>query len=446
VWNGPLALAAAHPWLLGTPRTGAFMALGVGAFGFALWAGSAVLPLAAPGLRREGAGEDAAFRRTAIALVAGYLVVVATPLHTVLYARYAGLAVFGLLLLAGRGVRAMASQPSHAWALAVAAAAVVTLLAGDVIGRALYPLVRERYAEKLRERLAADGYGGRSQRLRDAQVAAVPAELSLANPEVAAGALAVAALALLLLTRLRSQPAAWAALLVFNLASPVLHARRFLPRCDAAQWARLLAGSPAQRGLVERLAVSHGRIEETIATTDVPRQPGDGYAALFPQEMGGLHRLHTAHGYAALVPATAAWSAASPRPNAELILRAGNPVPEAGTPRFHFAGDPQAATVEAETLNSITVRLPHARGGTLLRMDTPFPGWRVTDADSHAELGAHVAAGATEVLVPPGASRVRFDYRPRRSGAALSLAALGAAAIAAVSFRTKRRDRNLMTA
>jgi hypothetical protein len=247
-----------------------------------------------------------------------------------------------------------------------------------------------------------------------------------------------------LFTRARTQPAAWAALLAFNLAAPLLHARRFLPRCDRGHWERLLSGSAEQQRLATLLRPAHARIEEAIATTEAPQRPADGYAAHFPQEFGSLHRLHVLHGYAALVPRNASWSGSAPR--ADALIRPGASAMEPGVTRFFFDGGAGDAAVEIETLNAMIVRLPHAQGGVLVRTDTPFPGWRITDATTGSPLGARDAGVTTEILVPPGTARICIRYSPRWWQTGLTLAATAAIALAVVSFRTKRTTRNLMTA
>lgn len=457
VWNAPLAFGALHPWLLGTARTGSYMALGVGAFGFALWAGSVVLPLAAFGCRAtpDETNPQRAIRRTSLALVAIYLVAVATPLFPVLYARYAGIPVLGLLLLAGSGVRRISSavQISRAARWLIPAMTAGVLLAGDFIGRVIYPIARDRFEARLLARMDADGYAGRSLRLRKAQVAAVPRELSLSNPEIAAAAAAWIALSLLLVTRERTRPAAWACLLALNLAAPLLHTRRFLPNQPVALWERLLAGSPEQNAAIQLARTTGTRIEEVFPGATDSATPSAGlrvaaghpYGSLFPQEWAALFRVPVSHGYAALIPKNA-WDlgpghAAEAHRHIRLLDGSAGLL---GLPRFEWFSDTESASPVALiptrlTLNAIEVSLPAQTGGRLLWHSTPYPGWTARAGTTATALLSFKAGN--EITIPASAPTVTLSYRPSHQTAGLALALFGALALAAMAIERMRHRR-----
>jgi hypothetical protein len=432
LWNFPLALSAIHPWLLGTPRTGSYSVLGIGAFGFALWAGSAILPFAAIGLRRSGQPDE--FRRVAIGLVLFYLLTVATPLHGFLYGRYAGLAVIGLLILAGRGVRSLVSsdnwRPASRWLGACAGAILILALHGDGFGRWIYPHFRERYTSMLKARLSTDGYGGRSERMRLSQAESVPAELSLRNPEVAFALATLILAAIVVISRSCHVRPFCAIVLALNLVAPILHARRFLPRANLERWERLSEGGEMQEHLMRLLKQNASgplRLEETAATREIPRNPEDATAAVFPQEIASLYRTHVVHGYAALIPANACWSSSASGTTPEnadvTLLRNGQLTVHPR--RFQIEGQTTLPQVLTESLTSIELVLPSSGGARLIWRDTVYPGWRAVDAGTGQALVMRSAALSSLIEVPQGTTAVRLIYHPTHWNAGVCLTAVG---------------------
>ncbi len=442
VWNAPLAFAALHPWLLGTARSGSYGTSGVGALSFALWAGSAILPLAALGLRGRAAenGNQKSLRRTSVALVVGYLCIIATPLNSFLYARYAGIPVLGLLILAAFGLirLAAAEMPSRIFVRLTLLAALLVLVAGDFAGRFIYPHFRGKYAAKMESRAMTDGYGGRSAPLRTAQVAAVPSEISLTNPDALAGVLALAATALAL--RARRTPAVWNGVLAFNLVAPLLVARHFIPHQPVEMWERLRAGSTEQRQVLAHVADSGGRLEETIFSSEFRRHPEDGFSGLFPQEFSALHHIHVLHGYAALVPPND-WAdvLAGAHSSADFVLRPdGTLIPGKGH-RFELQGETRPLRIAKESLTHLVLTFPETSGGILRWNDSAYPGWRASDAASGKPIALHRAGRVTVIALPPGTAGIQLDYRPANMRFGMALASISALALLGAPWLRRRR-------
>jgi hypothetical protein len=418
LWNVPLALAGLHPWLLGTAKTGSLKVGEVPAFGFALWAGSVALPLAGFGLRKLVGMTPAKqnLRRTAIVLVVGWLVIIASPLNRTLYARYAGIPVMGLLVLAALGVERLrqGARPGRVATVALGIIALGAAVAGDVVGRMIYPRVKEKYAAMLSARMSTDGYGGRSARLRSAQVEAVPGELSLGNPEVALAVLALAgAAAVCLNPRWRLRGEVWAGLLLLNLGAPVLYSMRFFPAAPREQWERLLAGPPEQRDFFARVKAERARLEDYTVEHLDEKGRADGFAGWLPQEFSALQRVHVLHGYAALHPPNA-WIpglSSGVRPADYRLARDGT-VTTQKFRRFEFTdADGVPPKIAEERLCYLEVSLQNGVAGQLLRRDSAYPGWIAPGADG-SRLPLVSEGFASRVPVPLGNNRISFAYRP----------------------------------
>ena len=442
IWNIPLAFSSIHPWLLGTARTGSYGAYGVAGFAFALWAGSAMLPLAAMGLRASvgESGKLKGLRRTSIILILGYLVIVATPLHSILYARYAGFPLMGLLILAALGlIRLDSREAPSRWLFRITLLALLfILITGDIFGRFLYPHVREKYAAKLEAKIQVDGYGGRSALLRAAQVEAVPGEISLKNPEVLCGALALAAVALAL--RSRKTPAIWCSVLILNLIAPVLYARRFIPHQPIEMWERLKAGSAEQRRVLAKTSESHGRLEETTLTSEYRNNPPDGFAGLFPQEMGAIYHVHTLHGYAALIPPNIWWDKLPGKPSrADYVLRPNGELTNGSFHRFQDEATGSPARIVAESLNHLSIVLPNLEGGKLQWNDNAYPGWSAHNSDNGAAIAIAPSNHTSILTVPSGTQRIHLDYRPTGFLPGLALSAFAVVLLIGDAIRSKLR-------
>jgi hypothetical protein len=436
VWNTPFALAAVHPWLLGTPRIGAYMTHGVGALAFVLWSGSAIMPLAALGSAREAT--DRSFFRTSLALLVGFLVIISTPLSLFLYARYGGLAVMGLLLLVGIGVRRLQSgwRPPRWLAIGLVITALMMLCIGDIFGWLLYPHFRDRYAAKLTERMQSDGFGGRSARLRAEQANKVPEELSLRNPEVCAGALTFLLCTLMLARRKPVAPRVWFVLLGLNLLAPLLSACRLIPRTPLDQWQRLLAGSAEQRETIQRANPAGLRVEETVTTRESPQSLPDSFAALFPEEFASLYRVHVLHGYAALIPPNSYTQAHPGPPSADLSIESDGSVTERMN-RFRMDGTENSPRIVSETLTEIEVALPPKHGAILQWADTAYPGWSAAIPASGQACRMDFRGLSSQINVPPDADRIRLTYRPSFLTLGLWLAVLGIVMVFIFPFERK---------
>src|SRR6185369_5083391 len=137
--SGVASLSGIFPWMLGTFRTLDLSKLmGQSALGFWAYIGSASLLLSILGMisRIDGENSRSAIKRTAIALVAVYMLVCSTPLLQLFYTRCAALAALGLVVLLcfgwevlARGEHAALKAPAR-WGAGILA---LTLLIGAAV-------------------------------------------------------------------------------------------------------------------------------------------------------------------------------------------------------------------------------------------------------------------------------------------------------------------------
>jgi hypothetical protein len=448
--SGLASLTAFHPWALGTFRSlDLSKVFGQYALGFVVFIGSAAVALAALGAAR---GRRVALRpaiwRVAVGLGLAYLAILSTPLQAALYTRSAGLAVLGLIVLAGLGLEFLRREtaPLRAWGWSLAALALATTLALNLMAFVIYPRLLPRVRDAVLREAATRSALTAAPALREFQVNNLPREISVRNPETAlatAGLLAVAALCLR--PDWRRRPGVWPVLLALNLAPGALFYARFIANQPIAGWRHLEAGGPEQRRVATTLDDDLARLREVA--------PGV-YDQVFPNCLGHLQRVRVLHGYSALVPRCfanlpeseqAAW--------ADRVADATYTTPDPGLAGGRFetnrvaapasfqwrGGTPRAFRAELVSLNEQRVTLEPGPAGTLLWTDTAYPGWRATLDNQPVEL-RRVEPCFSAIEIPAGAQPavLRLRYQPTGLGAATALALSGVALLGVAGALARR--------
>jgi hypothetical protein len=448
--SGLASLSAVHPWALGTFRSLDLSKLfGQYALGFVGFTGSAATALAVLGaVRGRALAPRPEIWRTALGLVLAYLVILSTPLQAVLYTRSAGLAVLGLLVLAGPGLESLRREATalRGWGRGFAVVALVPALVLNLVAFGLYPRLLPRVLETVRREAAARSALSAAPALREFQARNLPREISARNPETVLatlGLLAVAALCWRPDWRRRS--GVWPALLALNLAPVALFYARFIPNQPVIGWRLLQAGGPEQRRVAAELGRSPRRLREVAPSV---------YDQVFPNCLGHLAGVRVLHGYSALVPRCfATLPAGEQAARAASVADATYTTPEPGAAggrfevhhtsapaAFHWEGPaPRTLRVELVSLNEQRVTLGPGPAGTLLWTDTAYPGWR-------AELGGRpvplrpAEPCFSRLEIPAGAAPAVLALRYRPTGWPLTgaLAAGGLVLLVGVGARVGR--------
>lgn len=448
--SGLASLTAFHPWALGTFRSlDLSKVFGQYALGFVVFIGSAAAALAALGVAR---GRRVALRpaiwRSAVGLVLAYLAILSTPLQAALYTRSAGLAVLGLIVLAGLGLEFLRREtaPLRAWGWSLTALALATTLALNLMAFVIYPRLLPRVRAAVLREAATRSALPAATALREFQVNNLPREISVRNPETVlatAGLLAVAALCLR--PDWRRRPGVWPILLGLNLAPEALFYARFIANQPIAGWHYLQAGGPEQRRVAAALTPDLARLREVAPSV---------YDQVFPNCLGHLQRVRVLHGYSALVPRCFANLPDSEQTAwAERVADATYTTPEPGLAGGRFVtnrvagpasfqwqdGAPRAFRAELVSLNEQRVTFPPGPAGTLLWTDTAYPGWEATlDNQPVALRPVEPCFSAIEIPASAQPSVLRLRYRPSNLGPATALAVGSAALLGVMGVRARR--------
>ena len=420
-WHGASEVAGLWPWACGTFRT-----VGHAAGSFQLFAGAALPILAILGARKSK-NENAWIgnvRRAALWCIAANFVVVCTPLIHVFYMRISGIGIMGIVILAAFGcvkIRELSSETARKFATGVLAFTILTALGTAAVAYVLFPRIEPKVRERMVAHAESDAYLGMGLRLRLSQVAAFPAEIGFLNPEI------VLALATLLLgAAVFKRPALLPLLILLNAIGPAVVAWRFLPRPSVDRWERLVAGREEQRALVSQVGAARLRQGKAFE-----RQ----FGRFFPMQTAHFFGVHIFDGYSAIAPPSYALEldfdptlASDFLVTEDAKIEVTNPN---GNARFHWRDHPEDfIAIIPQGLNKVSVSFDRRSGGTLIRTDTFYPGWRATTADGReCEI---LRQGIFSVMkIPEGFGRVDFEYRPAMLSIwlSISLSALLACAI-----------------
>jgi hypothetical protein len=427
---GVFSLSAIFPWMLGTFRTlDVGKAIGVNGAGFVLFVGSAAFVLAVLGCWKGETvlREQRGAKRTALVLIALYLVVCSTPLLAILYTRIGPMAVMGLVVLAAFGLTSLREWhvPLPKLSLIVAGVAAAIILALNQIAFTVYP----RYIDRVRTLVATRDQVNRSfdqtPALRSFQVENFPREISVRNPETVFAFLSLIVLAIYLWRR-RPAPFTQWALLTLNFVPIILFFVRYVPNHPTLYWNRLLAGGPEQRRVAQALNPAHLRLlEEAPSFNDM----------LFPNNMGHLQKLHTVHGYSALQPASLShWPLQRPPPpklvadfvySSESRSEIGRlaQISESDNSRLQCPG--REVSIARETLNTLQVSMDPGPAAALLRTDTFYPGWQLELNGAQIALKRGALPFSTIQLCANDASSIAvYRYRPSHLSATIWLSAI----------------------
>jgi hypothetical protein len=425
---GVFSLSAIFPWMLGTFRTlDLGKAIGVNGAGFGLFVGSAGFVLAALGCWKSETvlREQRGAKRTALVLVAFYLIVCSTPLLAILYTRIGPMAVMGLVILAAFGLTSLRQWhvPLPRLGLTVAVLAVAIFLMLNFAAFVVYP----HYVQRVRALVAARDQVNLSfdqtPALRSFQVENLPREISVQNPETVFAFLSLIALAIYLWRR-RPAPFMQWALLILNFVPIILFFVRYVPNHPALYWNRLLAGGREQRRVAQVLNPAHLRLlEEAPSFNDM----------LFPNDMGHLQKVHTVHGYSALQPASLVhWPPGiepPPEPIADFMYSSnergrstGKLIPLTNRANARVRCEERNVSITAETLNSMMVSVAPGPSDRLLRTDTFYPGWEAQISGRPSSL-EHSKFPFSAIELPGSeiALVITYVYRPSHLFAAIGL-------------------------
>jgi hypothetical protein len=446
-------LTSIYPWMLGDPwtldlRNVLFNAVGLGqnyGLGFHTFIGSAGLVMALwAAATGHGSQSQERIRRAAVWLGVLFLVVVSSPLVTILYTRMAGLFVLAAVVLMALGLKALTESAARlktaGWCLAVMA--ILVGAATNVGALVLYPrlLPKVRQALQARESEAARGAIFKMPpAYREFQIKNLPKEISFANPAAFVAFLSLLCLAgLLMVPAWRQNPAIIGLLLALNLAPAVLFCARFVPRQPLSYWQRLLAGGPAQQAAINAVGPEHLRLLESAALRN---------DFVFPDALEHLYRVHTVHGYSALVPPTLqslglatnqeyrAYTADYLVRNGELQRLSTN-----GITRFRWLDARQRAIqVQESSLTEIRLLLSPGGTGTLLWTDTFYPGWRAT-IDGRPVTLRREPPCFTRIEIPADSQTVILSYRPRFLTRGLVACGVGLAGVGLMMASARSRD------
>jgi len=452
--TGLLSLAGFFPWSLGTFRTVDLCKIaGQSSAGFTVFTGSVGALLAMAGLDRlREEGPRRRELRTALVLVATYLLIASSPLIGLLYARFSDMAVMGLVVLAAEGVHRLAEEGLTqrcrrllSWA---ASAVLAVCLAMNLAALCVAPKLRPWLEAELLRREAINRFMDRAPHLRRFQAANLSREISCLNPEVLSAAGGVLALLWLLRRPRPLRPIELRALWALNLLPLLLFASRYTSRAPMDRWHELLRGGPEQQAVIESVG-PHGRLCE--------HSPGR-HELVFPGVTAQLFRVHTAQGYSSfdfpdLLSALAQdWpeakrceatytSASRGLDHGQLAVHPDQPT----LSRYQWRPPAsRAVRIVEESLNRVVLEVEPGAPGVLWRAERHYPGWRVA---SPPGLPLQVVNGTfLTIQVPANATRLELRYQPRWQAQCLTAAILSACGFLAVllidASRARRQARN----
>jgi hypothetical protein len=424
-WLGGLAsLATVYPWMLGTFRTldlGSFVHQG-GA-GFLIYIGSIGAVLALLGVIRPATAGRGMLKRQALAMLILYGIILSCPLGDIFYARCAGLPSLGLTLLAAIGAEELFGSQREYRRLGgfVIGLAIILLIGLNFVAFVIYP----RVVPKVREFVAAysaeirAGDAAALRPLRESQMANLPREISVRNPETVAAFAGLLGVGLVMIfAGVRRNPLVQPAVLALNLVPLMLFDARFVPRQSMELWNRLLAGGPAQREVVDKLGGTELRLWEIA--------PPGGHQKLFPGALVDLYRVRSLDGYSTLPPRHLDWYSTEQVEQylpqaADYIYKSSELGPAKG--ELVRNATPGLARVQWETpikrefqvtqhgLNEIQVEFSPGPAGTLLWTDTSYPGWKAT-LDGRPLMLQATPPTFTSMEIAENARHLVLRYRP----------------------------------
>jgi hypothetical protein len=384
----PTSVCSIHPWILGTFKTlDAGKMLGSAGNAFFLFCGGTISILALLGgwtLRRTKGVMGTAVAQSFL-IVSLYLVVISTPLTTILYPRLAGMPGMAIILLGGLGWKHWATLgellPRRA-ARRCLAVFCASLVFGTVVILAVFPKIQPKIELKLSERGGGGTSGLATAALRQAQITRLPTEVTLLNPEALVGFTAVTLLlAGLSFPQSRHQKKLMLGALIFGAIATISFHHRFRPKHDIALWNRLKEGGILQK---EAIAALRGGLRLNESATASAKQ-------IFPYAMAAMYRVHVVHGYSALQPRSIANCRESENSigfeaTADLAFTSADTLHKpANFSSSRFCGLPSGKSIPtsilAESQNSLSVSVaPDQEDKKIVRTDTFYPGWTLAEA------------------------------------------------------------------
>ena len=413
LFTGVFSLTGIFPWLVGS-----FRSIDLGKLldqqgaAFVVHLGTPVMVLAILGLAgcRRAPWSRCPENRTALFLVVIYFVgICSTPLLNLLFIRSAGLAVLGLLVLAGSGLEGLAqnSFPEGRrvikWVAVLLTAAVVAV---HIFAFAIYPHIKGKVLEVALQKDANNVTLPSSPALRRFQVNNLPNEITFKNPEPLLAFIGVMSLVVLTFSSIKAPKLGSIGVFVCNVLPLLLFFSRYVPYSPVRYWDRLLAGGPEQKALME-LAGRDMRLDESAPTR---------YDYAFPGVTACYYGIHCLLGNSSFPLVGPGQTKASRGSN---ILYNSQRQSEHGevriitTNQVRFVwADRQSreVTITEESPNSIRLRISSGPSGELIRTDTYYPGWRVKAPGSVKHQ--RNKDGFFSVVVPTEAIELLLYYKP----------------------------------
>lgn len=387
ILRGPLSMAGAFPWLLGTFRTiDLSKAAGSGSLGFCLFVGSSTFLLALFAsvrllFRKHEAGPADCL---AGLLVGGYILILSTPLGNFFYTRLSPLASMGLIILAASAISSVSSlgarfvvSPFYFFAAISFFLAAIWLWELWAFHH-FHDLIRDYFLVKVQKTASSVT----SAALRSFQVEAFATEVGWANLEVAFSWISLAALLFFFRERKDASPHLGVLYLsmVSSLVAVMLFYSRFTPSQPIELWERLREGGPAQQAAMQKACGRHDRFFEEAVNFQ---------KRVFPNALPCLYGLNLVQGYSALQPRSL-FNQSSLSPSFPVAWIADWKIQADGTPdhflrssasnescRFIWRGPfPRLAKIVSEAPGRLVVSVAPGPAGQLIRTDTDYPGWR----------------------------------------------------------------------
>lgn len=427
---GVASLSAVFPWCMGTYRTiDIGYIIGSNSLGFQIFIGSVsfILAILATVIKSTTNLPLKASKITSITLLGMYLFICSTPLVRIFYTRSAGLAVTGLIILAGIGCVNIkeygAKLKKIGWLIFLFF--TLLLLCINITVFFIYPkLIPSVKGKVLKSNL--NNPISYTQKLREFQVENLSQEISVKNPETIFAYLSICLLSFIFIsTNYRKNETYIYLLLILNIIPVILFYQRFIPNHPVKQFHKILSGEEQQK--VAQLINNYRLLENASDRSDF----------LYPGNFCDLYKVHSIYGYTGLTPLNLAGSfsqtiwekfvdykyeSLSPGKSRGNLSR----IITIGLSRFRWDGNlVRSIKITRESLNSITLEIESGREGLLIRTDTYYPGWKAY-IDSKAVKIETLPPCFCKIKIPDSRCIVTYEYRPRflYVGCSISLLAL----------------------
>ena len=428
VLSGPLALGLSPvPWLLG-PHTVPDLSKVVASHGtnsglaFNLFAGSTTVLLAAAAFGRSKMAEQyphssvaLALRRTSLAVLIGYAIILSTPIGMSLYSRISPFAVLGVIILARLKLNStFDGHASRGWELRIGQVVLAVVVASWGACAAFNLIPDTMYADIQQKYLALQGHlvpGDPHTPLRLRQIENIGTALL---PHHVYIGLSTLSLVLFVLSHRGSDPKRLLLAAVATSTSGVIAYYMFFMPLHSVELLSELIHAPRQHA-----------VSQALSQSERLREPASDFSRIYPLAMAALYRVHVSHGYAALFPKRDD----SPGPWARM-----RPVSQSDSNLFAHARfallstgstSPVPLSYEPDGLNRYRIALPEHEDGALIVEDTIVPGWTFAAIDNKGERHGLNVGNDDLIRIKRNHRVVEASYYPTYFIPTLACTALG---------------------